>query len=164
MILFGVTKLLIWNNARVRTDTELLFSCSLNLIAASEWDIGLNTGREIPFLRATMHYFVHYINTICLYWGEKSTLFMNVKIGCTIREKKSIGSVMLGNVKATIFSKYHCLIYSTFLSGPALAYNGKEKAVQSGWRIPVLAISTGCLYRLLLIGVSWYKSTWENKI
>ena len=78
--------------------------------------------------------------------------------------KKSIGSVMLGNVKATIFWKYHCLIYSTFLSGPALAFNGKEKAVQSGWRIPVLAISTGCLYRLLLIGVSWYKSTWENKI
>ena len=66
--------------------------------------------------------------------------------------------------KSNDIRKYHCLIYSTFLSGPALAYNGKEKAVQSGWRIPVLAISTGCLYRLLLIGVSWYKSTWENKI
>ncbi|XP_027054647.1 uncharacterized protein LOC113681727 [Pocillopora damicornis] len=50
------------------------------------------------------------------------------------------------------------------ISRPTLAYNGKEKAVQSGWRIPVLAISTGCLYRLLLIEVSWYKSTWENKI
>ena len=134
------------------------------LIAANEWDIELNTGREIPFLRAIMYYFVYYIDTICLYCEENSTLCMSVKIGSTIHEKKSIGSVMLGNVKATIFWKYHCLIYSPFLSGPALAFNGKEKAVQSGWRIPVLAISTGCLYRLLLIGVSWYKSTWENKI
>lgn len=49
------------------------------------------------------------------------------------------------------------------ISRPTLAFNGKEKAVQSGWRIPVLAISTGCLYRLLLIGVSWYKSTWKIK-
>ena len=56
-----------------------------NLIAANEWDIELNTWREIPFLRTTVYYFVYYINTICLYWEEKSTLFMNVKIGSTIR-------------------------------------------------------------------------------
>ena len=58
-----------------------------------------------------------------------------------------------------IFWKYYCLIYSTFLSRPPLAYDGKEKAVPSGWRIPVLAISTGFSYRLLLIAISWYKNT-----
>lgn len=38
-------------------------------------------------------------------------------------------------------------------------YDGKEKAVPSGWRIPVLAISTGFSYRLLLIAITWYKNT-----
>ena len=49
-----------------------------------------------------------------------------------------------------IFSKYYCLIYSTFLSRPPLAYDGKEKAVPSGWRIPVLAISTGFFIPLVI--------------
>ena len=97
------------------------------LIAANEWDIELNTGREIPFLRAIMYYFVYYIDTICLYCEENSTLCMSVKIGSTIHEKKSIGSVMLGNVKATIFWKYHCLIYSTFLSLSSFSLQRKRK-------------------------------------
>ena len=33
----------------------------------------LNTRREIPYLQATMYYFVYHINTIALYWEEKPT-------------------------------------------------------------------------------------------
>ena len=42
-----------------------------------EWDVELNTRREIPYLQATMYYFVYHINTIALYWEEKPTSFMN---------------------------------------------------------------------------------------
>ena len=45
--------------------------------AANEWDIELNTRREILYLQATMHYFVYHINTIALYWEEKPTLLMS---------------------------------------------------------------------------------------
>ena len=45
--------------------------------AANEWDVELNTRREIPYLQATMYYFVYHINTIALYWEEKPTSFMN---------------------------------------------------------------------------------------
>ena len=37
----------------------------------------VNTGREIPYLQATMYYFVYYINTIALYWQEKPTTLMS---------------------------------------------------------------------------------------
>ena len=47
-----------------------------NLIA-HEWDVELNTRREIPYLQATMYYFVYHINTIALYWEEKPTSLMN---------------------------------------------------------------------------------------
>ena len=33
-------------------------------ICAHSLDIELNTGREIPYLQATMYYFVHYINIL----------------------------------------------------------------------------------------------------
>ena len=39
--------------------------------------VELNTRREILYLQATMFYFVYHINTIALYWQEKSTLSMN---------------------------------------------------------------------------------------
>ena len=45
--------------------------------AANEWDVELNTRREIPYLQATMYYFVYHINTIALYWKEKPTSLMN---------------------------------------------------------------------------------------
>ena len=44
---------------------------------AHEWDVQLNTRREIPYLQATMYYFVYHINTIALYWEEKRTSLMN---------------------------------------------------------------------------------------
>ena len=44
---------------------------------AHEWDGELNTRREISYLQATMYYFVYHINTMALYWQEKSTLLMN---------------------------------------------------------------------------------------
>ena len=33
--------------------------------------------KEIPYLQATMYYFVYHINTIALYWEENPTLLMN---------------------------------------------------------------------------------------
>ena len=42
-----------------------------------EWDVELNTSREIPYLQATMYYFVYHRNTIALYWEEKPTSLMN---------------------------------------------------------------------------------------
>ena len=45
--------------------------------AANEWDVELNTRREISCLQATMYYFVYHINTIALYWQEKPTSLMN---------------------------------------------------------------------------------------
>ena len=44
---------------------------------AHEWDVELNTRSEIPYLQATMYYFVYHINTIALYWEEKPTSLMN---------------------------------------------------------------------------------------
>ena len=40
-------------------------------------DVELNTRREIPYLQATMYYFVYHINTIALYWEENPTSLMN---------------------------------------------------------------------------------------
>ena len=37
----------------------------------------LNTRREIPYLQATMYYFVYHVNTKALYWQEKPTSSMN---------------------------------------------------------------------------------------
>ena len=33
---------------------------------AHEWDVQLNTRREIPYLQATMHYFVYHVNEIAV--------------------------------------------------------------------------------------------------
>ena len=45
--------------------------------AANVWDVELITRREIPYLQATMYYYVYHINTIAFYWQEKPTLSMN---------------------------------------------------------------------------------------
>ena len=45
--------------------------------AANEWDVELNTRREIPYLQATMYFFVYHRNTRALYCAEKPTSFMN---------------------------------------------------------------------------------------
>ena len=39
--------------------------------------VELNTRREIPYLQATMYYFVYHINTIALDWEEKATSLIN---------------------------------------------------------------------------------------
>ena len=44
---------------------------------AREWDVELNTRREISYLQVTRYYFVYHVNTIAFYWQEKSTLLMN---------------------------------------------------------------------------------------
>ena len=44
---------------------------------AHEWDVELYTRREIPYLQATMYYFVYHINTIALFWEENPTSLMN---------------------------------------------------------------------------------------
>ena len=41
--------------------------------AANEWDVELKTQGEIPYLQATMCYFVYHINTIALFQQEKPT-------------------------------------------------------------------------------------------
>ena len=33
---------------------------------AHEWDVQLNTRREIPYLQATMYYFVYHVNEIAV--------------------------------------------------------------------------------------------------
>ena len=53
---------------------------SSRVSAANEWDVESNTRREIPDQQATMYCFVYRINTIALYWEEKSTLLMNEKM------------------------------------------------------------------------------------
>ena len=44
---------------------------------AHEWEVELNTRREISYLQATMYYFVYRLNSRAFYWQEKSTLLMN---------------------------------------------------------------------------------------
>ena len=39
--------------------------------AVNEWDVESNTRTDIPYIQATMYYFVYYINTIALYRQEK---------------------------------------------------------------------------------------------
>ena len=59
---------------------------------ANEWDVELNTRREISYLQASMYYFVYHINKIALYWQEKSTFIMN--------ESKSIDNPRIKIVKS----------------------------------------------------------------
>ena len=49
---------------------------SSHVAAVNEWDFKMNTQRETPYLQATTYYFVYHINTVALYWQEKSTLLM----------------------------------------------------------------------------------------
>ena len=57
---------------------------------AHESDIDLNTRRElITYLQETMYSIVFYINTVGLYWQEKSTLLINKKHRIHNPRKKS---------------------------------------------------------------------------
>ena len=49
----------------------------LEVRAANERNVELNTRKEISYLQATTYYFVYHINTITLYWQDKSTLLIN---------------------------------------------------------------------------------------
>ena len=63
-----------------RVDMELIFECLTRWLTSEhsdEWDVKLNTRREIPYLQATMYYFVYHINTIALFWEENPTSLMN---------------------------------------------------------------------------------------
>ena len=49
---------------------EFLSECLTRKLTSEhsdERDVKLNTRREIPYLQATMYYFVYHINTIALY-------------------------------------------------------------------------------------------------
>ena len=61
---------------------ELLFECLTR-------DVELNTKREIPYLQATMYYFVYHINIIALYREEKPTSVMNKNNESSISEEQS---------------------------------------------------------------------------
>ena len=41
------------------------------------WDVEWTTRREIPYLQATIYYFVYHLNTIALSWVDKPTSSMN---------------------------------------------------------------------------------------
>ena len=59
---------------------EFLSECLTRKLTSEhsdERDVKLNTRREIPYLQATMYYFVYHINKIALYCAEKPTSFMN---------------------------------------------------------------------------------------
>ena len=56
------------NNAWARRYGISLQVFSSLVSAANEWGVELNTRREIPYLQATMYYFVYHRNTIALYW------------------------------------------------------------------------------------------------
>mgnify|MGYP006963853548 CR=1 FL=1 len=62
-----------------------IFLRAFNSIA-HEWDAELNSRKESSYLQATMYYFVYHIDTISLYWQEKSTLLTNENKGSTIPE------------------------------------------------------------------------------
>ena len=62
-----------------------IFLRAFNSIA-HEWDAELNSRKESSYLQATMYYFVYPIDTISLYWQEKSTLLTNENKGSTIPE------------------------------------------------------------------------------
>ena len=62
----------------LKTSYELFLELDSSRVnAANEWNVELNTRREISYLQATMYYFVYQINTIALYWQEKPTSLMN---------------------------------------------------------------------------------------
>ena len=44
--------------------------------AANEWHVEFNRRREIPYLHATMYWFVYHINTVALYWEKKPASLM----------------------------------------------------------------------------------------
>ena len=44
---------------------------------ANGWDVELNTRREIPYLQATIYYFVYHISTIAFHLEEKPTSLIN---------------------------------------------------------------------------------------
>ena len=48
--------------------------------ATNQWGIDLNMRREIPYLQATMYYFVYYIISIGFSWQENSTKDLELRI------------------------------------------------------------------------------------
>ena len=60
-----------------RTSLRVFNSIAQEWAQWNEWDVALNTIREISHLQKTMYYFVYHVNTIVLYWQEKSTLLVN---------------------------------------------------------------------------------------
>ena len=65
------------NNTWARVDMEFPFECSTRYLMR----------REIPYLQATMYYFVYYINTLEKIRKKKTTLFTNNKQIGTLRQQ-----------------------------------------------------------------------------
>ena len=64
--------------------------------AASEWDIELNTRREIPYLQATIYYFVYYINTLLT--RQKSTFQVSPHLFMALNR---VSHYLIGDLKHT---------------------------------------------------------------
>ena len=94
---------------------------------ANEWDVELNTRREISYLQASMYYFVYHINKIALYWQEKSTFIMS--------ESKSIDNPRIKIVKSVGAKaqdvKMHWIITKTTMG---VVLSSPTKEIFSGTR------------------------------
>ena len=94
---------------------------------AHEWDVELNTRREISYLQATMYYFVYHINTIAFYWQEKSTLLMN--------ENKRIDNPRIQIVKSVGALKMRTCVKSLQKQTMGLIFNIQNFQLLN-WSIP----------------------------
>ena len=109
---------------------------------AHEWDVDLNTRREIPYLQATMYYFVYHINTRALYWEEKPTSLRNENKWIDnprITIEECVGADSLDGKMGWITKKTMVVIFNLKNSHLLTLSLQTEKVFQvNGW----LAIST----------------------
>ena len=94
---------------------------------AHEWDVELNTRREISYLQVTRYYFVYHVNTIAFYWQEKSTLLMN--------ENKRIDNPRIQIVKSVGALKMRTCVESLQKQTMGLIFNIQNFQLLN-WSIP----------------------------
>ena len=94
---------------------------------AHEWDVELNTRREISYLQVTRYYFVYHVNTIAFYWQEKSTLLMN--------ENKTIDNPRIQIVKSVGALKMRTCVESLQKQTMGLIFNIQNFQLLN-WSLP----------------------------
>ena len=94
---------------------------------AHEWDMELNTRREISYLQVTRYYFVYHVNTIAFYWQEKSTLLMN--------ENKTIDNPRIQIVKSVGALKMRTCVESLQKQTMGLIFNIQNFQLLN-WSLP----------------------------